>query len=95
MRRARWTPGISVKDLHLFPAYGGCYAFYRRGKLVYIGSSMNIRARLSVHRTKGALRLVDTIRMRVDQCYADHRTVEYRLIRRLKPRRNRHNVGGA
>ncbi len=61
----------------------GCYALYKRGKLVYIGSSVVIRTRLMEHTR---LRSYSSIKIR--PCQRDWESLERRLIRRLKPVRN-------
>lgn len=85
---SRWRGVISPE---LLPAVSGVYAVYEGQILMYLGSTVNLRTRLFIHRqTNSKLgRLVDsgkaTIKYRPSFKYGDWAMVELRLINRLKP----------
>lgn len=83
------------------PQQPGVYAVFINGDLLYIGSSMNVRTRLSNHALKYARysATVHTpwgdfkadewvVKYRPSRRYGDWAMVELRLIRRLCPRFN-------
>lgn len=66
-----------------------CYAIYEWGELVYIGKTVNLKSRISMHqrrlrvdwRTPGAV----TIKYRLPKKYGEWAMAELRLLARLKP----------
>ncbi len=101
-RAGKWTPIDSI--LGSMPGWSrasGCYALYIDGRLVYIGSSGNIYARLSIYRRAchistqtepGPLLQTPfgsggslTAKIKLSRRYGDWLMVEARLIRRLQP----------
>lgn len=65
----------------------GVYAFFDRGRLLYIGSSTNLASRLSSHSVR-ARYINALVRVRYTEP-GDQLTAEYKLIRRLKPPLNK------
>lgn len=69
------------------PTLPGVYAFSLHGQIVYIGSAVNLRKRISAH--VNSRRWVGGISVRVAVTLHDWRGRERRLIERLRPRSNR------
>jgi|SRR5579872_6530491 len=86
------------------PDLPGCYAIFGDGELVYIGSSENIRSRVCVSHRIEVAHYSDSVRTpwgyftslvvkyRLSKKTGDWLMIEYRLIRRLRPRGNRRGV---
>lgn len=70
------------------PVLPGLYAIYERGRLVYIGSSQNLRARLRSHFNKHHWSRSDAW-IKIVLVTEGWRERERRLVARLKPRDNR------
>lgn len=93
-RGSRWwkvSPVINIEDLPPVPA---CYAIYIAGKLVYVGSSMNIQQRFTPHLL--AAKLVGAklaVKYKLSTRYGDWRMTELRLINRLRPALNVRRAG--
>lgn len=95
-----WQRVARRKDI---PPVAGCYALYERGALVYIGSSINLKARLGTHLRQprqfhgcdGWVQGVNPItfaKIKVTRRCGDWIMWEWRLITRLQPRDNRAGV---
>lgn len=69
------------------PPLPGVYALYLRGRLIYIGCAVNIRARLSAH--AASRRWVDGLSIKAAITLSGAERRERRLIERLKPSDNR------
>lgn len=93
-----------VQRRNEIPNVAGCYAIYEYGKLIYIGSSLNLRARVGAHLCRGNDYKVlcgpvwkypgnpFTAKVRVSRRNGDWLMWEWRLITRLQPRDNRAGV---
>lgn len=88
------------------PRFSGVYAVMFDGRLVYVGSSVDIANRFSEHKIRygyGANIITPwcdlpatsrvTIKVRRSRIHGDWAMWELRLIRRLKPQFNRRSVG--
>jgi len=99
---SRWKSG-SFQDLHLhnlpeFPVVPGVYVLYLDGVLSYIGSTENLSGRIWTHiRFATYSNAIITLWGHFTSCevkylptkkLGDWLSIEYRLIRRLKPRFN-------
>lgn len=90
---------LSVKDDTDLPESPGCYAAFLDGRLVYVGSSTNIRKRVMAQRAKlefwgRSIRLA-LIRFRIYRRTGEFLAAEYRLIKKLRPPFNKvHNGNG-
>ena len=83
------------------PASPGCYAIYINGRLSYVGSTTNLRARAWCHvaQTRPVLfydeparhapRLRVVVKVKLSRRFGDWLMWEARLIHRLNPPRNR------
>jgi excinuclease UvrABC nuclease subunit len=83
-----WTTHTKIDKLEDIPAI---YAMYdEKGELIYIGQSKRVRYRLSKHpkRSKYAY-----IKVRATSTTDERINLEEQLIRRLKPKLNRHLKG--
>ena len=78
-------PPREAGELDHIPRRPGVYAIYRYGKLVYIGSSSNLRARLGSHEK---LKKGDAVKIKLTRKLGDWLMIEYRLIARLQPELN-------
>jgi excinuclease UvrABC nuclease subunit len=100
-----WKP-YSWLDLGAMPRTPSVYAIYLDGELVYVGQSVDLRNRFHEHKIRYGyakdIRLpwVDVpdttsiqIKASASRKYGDWAMRELRLIRRLKPRFNRHGLG--
>lgn len=83
----------------LAPAEPGCYVVYIDGKIAYIGQSINVRKRFSMHGFNFAHYSNDydtpwgqfdsvVIKVRFGDRYGDWAMRELRLIKRIKPHLN-------
>lgn len=88
---SRWR---STKSLVLMPQVSCCYAIYIEGKLVYVGSALNLRTRFAAHQIAyGRICCrpfrgdpsTALVKYRPSVRYGDWAMVELRLIDRLKP----------
>lgn len=82
------------------PKCAGCYAIYQSGRLVYIGSTANLRSRLATHRTSGRLSFLfingkSYFKIKLARRYGDWVMREMRLIARLSPPKNCKDRGAA
>jgi len=81
----------------------GCYAIYLNRRLSYIGSTANLRSRLSDYQSRpsygnrnevlcsfGAFESI-SLKIKLSVVYGDWAFHEIRLIQRLQPRLNRHH----
>ena len=83
-----WTTHTKIDKLEDIPAI---YAIYdKKGELIYIGQSKRVRYRLSKHpkRSKYAY-----IKVRTTSTADERINLEEQLIRKLKPKLNRHLKG--
>lgn len=80
-------------DCHL-PNAPCCYALYVFGELIYIGSTDNIRKRMSGHRSDHSewFGFPVVLKVRFPKRFGEWAMTEIRLIRRLKPRLNKLGV---
>lgn len=83
----RW---VSFKRTDFLPECPCCYAIYISGKLVYVGSTTNLKARIRAHNCSSfwfysAHSSRIKIKARMPEKYGDWLMSEARLIRRLKP----------
>jgi len=95
-----WKSLDLFRDSYKIPLVSCVYAFYFNGELVYIGSTINLKARLISYRfriqfgklmTKWGIFDIDTkviVKYRVSVKYAEWLMVEARLIKRLQPKYN-------
>lgn len=85
------------------PRAAGCYALYEGGRLVYVGSSTNLKHRLGAHLgtprdfygADGWVRRgnpVTSAKIKISRRIGDWLMWEWRLIARLQPRDNRAGV---
>jgi hypothetical protein len=71
----------------------GCYAIYHSGRLVYLGSSANLKTRLSQHLRRQRDNSEISVKVAPSRRNGDWLMREYRLIRRLRPRDNKMFAG--
>lgn len=92
-KRGRWV----ACELRATPTDAGCYALFNAGKIVYIGSAVNLRKRLRNHglcqrwqrqRTRFGQVGELSLKVCIDRRRFEHATRELRLISRLKPPHN-------
>ena len=86
MLRGRWF-ACAFKNI---PSVPGCYAIFTGRLLLYIGSSTNLRDRLTNHNRNLGFPAHCEIRVRPARRAGDWLMVEYRLIGRLQPPLNNH-----
>lgn len=103
MKQSRWSKKYVVpEEIGRVPKGPGCYAVYFGNDLVYVGSSYQVRNRLSGHRfdscrysawtqTPWGSAAKVTVKVRATKKYGEWLMLEARLLRRLAPR---HNVRG-
>ena len=81
------------RDWASLPKEPGVYAIFQDDRLIYVGSSTNLRGRMSGHRVRFSGHKNISIRARIVRRAGDWFRREYRLIVRLKPELNlRHAV---
>lgn len=97
----RRSGGVEWWRNNPLPNSAGVYAIYLNRKLVYIGSSANLRRRLNQHnivpsspgyvRTNWGRLKVSLVhfKWKVTRRYGEHLMLEVRLIRRIRPQFNR------
>lgn len=94
---SRWTE--LVGGCRAAPRSPGVYVVFRNGQAVYVGQSVNLRARLSAHeygvcdRARQSPADVISIRYSLSRKRGDWLMREYRLIQRLKPLMNSNGTG--
>lgn len=90
---------IALRDAVLdIPSRPGCYAFVGDGRVLYVGQTTNLPQRLTDHLRESATRLHEghirtpwgcvthlAVGYRRSRFAGDWPTLEYRLIRRLRP----------
>lgn len=99
---SRWVTARADEDLFNLPRVSACYVIYASGRLVYIGSTENLRSRvggyLKVPRysnefvTPWGRHMRVVVKYRPSRRYGDWAMVELRLIRRLQPTGNTRGV---
>lgn len=81
---------LRVEDVNAAPMFSGVYTVYHRGRLVYVGSTLNLRVRLGQHaKSVTQAKRIDTsdIRFRFADCSDGSavKCIEDRLIRYYGP----------
>src|SRR5258706_8686022 len=90
---SKWWLADDLRDL---PAVGACYVAYSGDRVMYVGSSGNLRIRMFEHLTGGeSARYFKTphwmnvpdvkVKCKLSNKYGEWRMLELRLIKRLKP----------
>src|SRR5690242_8942280 len=83
-----------------FASVAGVYAIFQADRLLYIGSSINIRSRIWAHLATARFIGVKglSVKYKKSQRYGDWLMTEARLLKRLRPRLNKvvfsRNVSG-
>lgn len=67
------------------PTTPGVYAFYENGKVVYVGSSVNVSRRIRQHLLSYERFRHYAMKVRPSRRYGDWLMIELRLIKRLNP----------
>lgn len=100
--RGRWERLFLSSDIllsHRIPKVPACYAIFLDGELAYVGSSDNLRARMTAHKIAGHTMsecawtpwgLYRSVELRFSRARrrGDWLMREYRLIKRLNPPMN-------
>ena len=103
-RHQRWEPWQFAHTWEL-PTEGGCYAIYIQNELAYIGSTGNLRARITAYRFRisiggsvwtpwgGYPYEAVKVKIRRARYYGEWATLELRLLNRLRPHLNCRSLG--
>jgi hypothetical protein len=84
----RWRLcGVTRAELPRSPC-AGIYAIYEAGRLSYIGSTQDLRTRIRCHVNSGRFNSM-TVKISITSSWEPARVAEGRLIKRLRPAKNR------
>lgn len=87
----RWVPIRShvYSVLPAYPAYPACYVVYSAGRLIYIGSTANLKARFQAHKQAKSFPEGITLKVRFSEKWGDWAMREIRLLHKLRPANQR------
>lgn len=92
---SRWTT-YNYDLISKVPNKSGVYVIFYGEEAVYVGQSENLRKRLRYHEYLGpSVREGSIVKVRLCPKLGEWRMIEFRLLRRLRPRLNRKHVVGA
>jgi hypothetical protein len=93
----RWIFGAIKEDCDQIPKEAGCYAIYafdgfKQIKLIYIGSTGNLRRRIHGHEIVRCLKALTEdyihVKYKIIKDRDEMLTIEKKLIKRIKPKAN-------